>query len=235
MYNTDLPRRADLPTSAQLMKSSLIALASASVILTIIVLPSEYAIDPTGIGRMLGLTQMGEIKAQLSEEASQDRAQSAAAPQVDGDIQTRLDRIEQKLDQLTVAPVPADRLAALIVEPELQAPTQPEAPAAPLWRDEVSFSLVPGEGAEIKLAMDKSAQAEFYWTANGAIVNYDTHGDGGGNAISYEKGRGVPEQEGTLTAAFTGNHGWFWRNRTNGDVTVTLRTRGEYRDIKRLK
>lgn len=66
------------------------------------------------------------------------------------------------------------------------------------------------------------------------VLNYDTHGDGGGQSVSYEQGRGVPEQERELDAAFTGNHGWFWRNRTNADVTVTLRTTGAYSEMKRV-
>ncbi|MHA6688251.1 hypothetical protein ACX3P0_22145 [Mesorhizobium sp. A556] len=51
---------------------------------------------------------------------------------------------------------------------------------------------------------------------------------------SYERGRGVAEDEGVLEAAFDGNHGWFWRNRTDADVTVTLKTTGAYKDIKRM-
>lgn len=44
--------------------------------------------------------------------------------------------------------------------------------------DEMSVTLAPGEGAEIKLVMVKGAQASYAWTANGAVVNFDTHGDG---------------------------------------------------------
>jgi hypothetical protein len=32
-------------------------------------MPAEYAIDPTGIGKVLGLTKMGEIKQSLAEES----------------------------------------------------------------------------------------------------------------------------------------------------------------------
>ena len=63
--------------------------------------------------------------------------------------------------------------------------------------------------------------------------SYDTHGDGFGRSISYVKGRGVPADEGELVAAFTGNHGWFWRNRGDAPVTVVLRTGGQYSEIKR--
>lgn len=41
------------------------------------------------------------------------------------------------------------------------------------------------------------------------MVNFDLHGDGSGENISYEQGRAVPEAAVTLNAAFTGNHGWF--------------------------
>jgi hypothetical protein len=45
----------------------------------------------------------------------------------------------------------------------------------------------------------------------------------------------VTSDEGVLEAAFTGHHGWYWRNRGQANVKVTLRTRGDYADIKRMK
>ena len=78
MYNIAKPTPDDLPTSKQLLRSTLIALVIAIAILFTVVLPSEYAIDPTGIGRMLGLTEMGEIKTQLAEEAAIDASMDAA-------------------------------------------------------------------------------------------------------------------------------------------------------------
>lgn len=243
MYNTDLPRRAELPTSAQLKRSTWIASITASAILAFVVLPSEYAVDPTGVGRMLGLTQMGEIKIQLAQEAAQDAA--AAANAGNTELAARLDRIEATLQGFAARPVVStptgdsvvERIEAQPVEEQEAIPdAQQEQAAAPTseWRDEVSFTLAPGEGVEVKLVMEQGAQAHFHWTANGAVVNYDTHGDGGGNSVSYEKGRSVGEQDGVLEAAFTGNHGWFWRNRTAEPVTLTLRTRGAYSELKRM-
>src|SRR3989344_3800089 len=78
MYNVTKPTLDDLPTSKQLLRSTLIALVAAFAILIAIVLPSEYGIDPTGIGRVLGLSEMGEIKTQLAEEAAADAARDAA-------------------------------------------------------------------------------------------------------------------------------------------------------------
>ena len=62
MYNSEIPSRADLPSNKQLVRSTLIALVAAVAVLITVVLPAEYAIDPTGAGRLLGLTEMGEIK-----------------------------------------------------------------------------------------------------------------------------------------------------------------------------
>jgi hypothetical protein len=67
---------------------------------------------------------------------------------------------------------------------------------------------------------------------------HDTHGEPHSNpnaTTSYSKGPGVEKDEGTLTAAFDGSHGWFWRNRTDKPITVTLKTQGDYAEIKRMK
>ncbi|MBN8955823.1 MAG: hypothetical protein J0H17_04410 [Rhizobiales bacterium] len=240
MYNTDLPSRADLPTSAQLKRSSWIAGLTASAILAFVVLPSEYAVDPTGIGRVLGLTQMGAIKMQLAQEAAQDAAAAGGNPELTARL-VRIETVLQGLASRAPAPTPpaGDPVAAVVEGRPLEVrPTAPEAQRQPAasseWRDEVSFTLPPGQGVEVKLVMEQGAQARFHWTANGAVVNYDTHGDGGGRKVSYEQGRGVPEKDGILEAAFTGNHGWFWRNRTNSNVTITLRTTGAYSEMKRM-
>jgi hypothetical protein len=60
-------------SAQRLLRSTVIAAVVAAVILVVAVLPAEYAVDPTGIGRVLGLTQMGEIKMQIArEEAAHD-------------------------------------------------------------------------------------------------------------------------------------------------------------------
>ncbi|MFN3018346.1 hypothetical protein ACK1CN_20550 [Vibrio coralliilyticus] len=49
-----------------------------------------------------------------------------------------------------------------------------------------------------------------------------------------EKGRGVPDDQGELEAAFTGNHGWFFRNHNDKTVMVILKTNGDYAGMKRV-
>ena len=220
MYNSDTPSRAELPSSRQLARSTILAAISALVLLIAVVLPAEYGIDPTGIGRVLRMTEMGNIKKQLAAEAAADAALAAPSP--------------------TAGTTP-ELPPAGAVEPPTKAavaaaPKEPAKPAAPKidWRDEMPVTLKPGEGTEIKLKMVQGAKAQYSWIVEGGEVNFDAHGDAPSKSISYEKGRGISSKEGVLEAAFTGNHGWYWRNRGKSDVKVILRTRGDYTDIKKV-
>lgn len=225
MYNTDLPTRAELPSTGKLLRSTLLAAVIAIALLITVVLPAEYAIDPTGAGRLLGLTEMGEIKTQLAEEAELDQANGEAAA-MQASQPPAADITDQEVVQAEASVALADALAA----EEASSQATEEAAA---WSDEVSFTLTPGEGTEYKLTMEEGAVATYAWASDGGPLNFDTHGDGNGNSISYEKGRGVPEDEGELEAAFTGNHGWFFRNRNDNDVTVVLRVGGDYGELNK--
>lgn len=217
MYNNDLPKRSDLPSSKQLLRSTLIAAVVACVLLATVVLPSEYGIDPTGIGRVLGLTKMGEIKTQLAQEAEQDRLATQQSSPV------------AQTPQIATQPATSSSSDASAVTSAT--PSAIEGSRA----DEMSITLQPGEGAEIKLLMLKGGIANYEWTTTGGPVNHETHGDGPGGANhSFSKGKQVERDAGTLTAPFNGQHGWFWRNRTQSIVTIKLSTKGQYQNIKRL-
>ncbi len=214
----------EAPGARRLLRSTAIAAAAAAALLVGVVLPAEYGIDPLGLGDVLGLTEMGEIKVQLAKEAEADAAPQSRGPSsvpTTVDAQ-RLDAIEARLEEIY----------ALLAWSQPAATQRPQADAA-LWRDEVSIVLTPGQGVEYKLVMEEGAKAAFEWTANGGALNFDTHGDAPGTSISYEKGRGAPADKGSLIAAFTGSHGWFFRNRMDADVKLTLRTRGDYSELKR--
>jgi hypothetical protein len=53
-----------LPSNRSLVKASLIALAIAGALLVGAILPAEYGIDPTGVGKALGLTALHATGAQ---------------------------------------------------------------------------------------------------------------------------------------------------------------------------
>ena len=220
MHQLHKPGLDDLPTTRKLLRSTIIALIVAIAILLTIVLPAEYAIDPTGIGRTLGLNEMGEVKAQLAEEAAADAAMEMALAM-----------------QMARAVAPQDTLnSEADAQPALSVAQPAELPLTKdhvVWRDEMRVVLQPGQGTEVKLSMKAGEQAQFSWFAEGGVVNFDTHGNGVGQSISYEKGRGVAADEGVIEAAFDGSHGWFWRNRDTVEVTVVVRARGQYGQMKR--
>jgi len=230
MYNTDIPNREALPSTAKLIRSTIIAAIVALVLLVTVVMPAEYALDPTGAGQLLGLTEMGEIKEQLAEEAAADAAAEMVA------VQSSADQKTQEVSAPVVAeaidePAPSPEIETASAEPE---PATEQEVAKPQWQDEVRVVLTPGQGTEFKLTMEEGAVARFSWVSEGGPINYDTHGNGSGQSISYEKGRGVPEDEGELEAAFTGDHGWFFRNRNDNEITLVLRTGGDYGQLKKV-
>lgn len=197
-----------LPSARQLLQSTAIAAAVAALLLVTIVLPAAYGVDPTGVGRVLGLKEMGETKAALAKDEA-----GPAAERVDA-----------------ASPAPSTPTATAV------AATLPAAAADAGKSDVTEVMLSPNEGKESKLAMRKGARVTFSWASTGGGVNYDTHGDSPTLKYhGYGKGSGAKSDEGVLTAAFEGQHGWFWRNRTTEPVTVTLRTRGDYQELKRMQ
>ena len=216
MFNAEKPSLDELPSSRQLLRSTAIAAASAVAILVTVVLPAEYDIDPTGIGGVLGLAEMGEIKTQLAAEAEADRLMELEAQQ-------EALRSQQESSLLN------DFLGIFVGAAHAQ-----EVTAEPVeeWRDEITFTLAPGDTAEWKLVMEEGQVAEFVMLVKGGRVNFDLHGHGSGQSETYEKGRGSTGAEGEIKASFAGEHGWFWRNRDDEDVTVTVKVRGEYAEFK---
>lgn len=213
MFNSPLPSANELPSSRQLLRSTAIAIGVACALLVTVVMPSEYAVDPTGVGRVLGLTQMGELKIALEKEALADANATRVAE--------------------TVAPV-------VPVAPPVETASvaaQPAEPAAEsIKTNTMSVTLKPGEGTEIKLHVRKNAKVSYEWTTEGGPVNYDTHGEPyngkKGYFHSYSKGKQVTEDKGEFTAIFDGTHGWFWRNRGDQMVTVSLKTSGDYLSVQ---
>ena len=103
--------------------------------------------------------------------------------------------------------------------------------------DEMTLTLKPGEGAEIKATMTRGGSYVFSWMVEGGTVEFDMHGehtDGSGGEASYAKGEEASSGHGTFHAPFDGRHGWFWQNLTWEPVTVKLKTSGFYTRIEKL-
>ena len=101
----------------------------------------------------------------------------------------------------------------------------------PFQTETVDFKVPPHEFMEYKYRLDQGQALLYSWTAT-AAVNCELHAepDGGprGYAQSYEKRPSTNQASGTLTAPFTGIHGWYWENSGDQEITVTLKTAGFY-------
>lgn len=187
----------DLPSVSRLIKSTIAALILAAIVLVTAVLPGEYGIDPTGIGNILGLTKMGQIKMSLAKEAALEEQNAVVAG------------VENKQK-----------------EPEIIKPTTYKS-------DSITVSLKPDEGREVKVTMLKGAKVKYRWVTSNDRANFDVHGDSKKLNIkyfNYSKGSSETD-EGLLEAEFDGSHGWFWRNRSGKNMTITLEVEGEFSEM----
>jgi hypothetical protein len=205
MNNTNIPSSDDVPTMGKLIKSTILAICIAAIILVTAVLPAEYGVDPTGIGEIIGLVRMGEIKASLAQETAIEKKTL-----VEGDSNFHEKQNTEVASVKTVSDKEADYRS-----------------------DKIAVTLEPNEGKEIKLTMTKGSTVDYKWYTDGGKANFDSHADSKKLEIeyhNYQKGQ-LEESEGDLEAAFDGNHGWFWRNRTSETMIVTLEVNGNYTDV----
>jgi hypothetical protein len=225
MYNSNIPSDRELPSTAKLVKSTILAAIGATFLLVGVVMPAEYGIDPIGVGKMTGLQKMGEIKMSLAKEA---QAEEMAKQQA---IVTTP---QQAIPEPVVQQVAEQEI---ISAAETQQNAAPIADAPAIRQDTTTLTLQPNEGNEIKVNLKKGEIVKFIWSSDAGKANFDVHADSKELKIDYHgygKGSSTRE-EGTIEAAFDGSHGWFWRNRSDEPLTITLQTEGPYTNIKRVK
>ena len=184
-----------------LARGVLIALAGASVILTVAVLPAEYGIDPTGAGKALGLTALHKPVA---------NAASAAGPAPKGSTVSAPGEVRA----LTIA---ARQSVAY------RADTQ-EVTLAPGKGLEVKTHLA--KGATLIYSWKTTNGERLNHDFHGEPVNARNH-----EFESFIEEKNVNQSSGSLIAPFTGVHGWYWMNKTAAPVTVVLHASGFYTDI----
>jgi hypothetical protein len=82
---------------------------------------------------------------------------------------------------------------------------------------------------EFKYALDEGAAMLYEWTASDE-VGFDFHTEPASNpdaSESFAKGEAAAGR-GTYVAPHAGIHGWYWKNNTDHDVTITLTSAGFY-------
>lgn len=191
----------DLPSVRVLAWLSVAAVLVVAFLGVAVVMPAETDRDPTGLGRMIGLSEMGRVKVALTREAAAD---SGASPVIAAQLQRAANSV-----------------------------------SGSRWRDSITVTLQPSQGIEVKMTMRASDKAFYAWTTDGGDVYFNMHGEPPNAPKDYAAhryGKGTSSaDEGELVAAFDGVHGWFWRNRTEQPVKITLKTGGEYLVLKEMK
>ena len=212
---TSTPPSSPAPSPTSLLRSTIIAAAIAALLLVAFVLPAEYGVDVTGVGRVLGLTQMGLIKRDLArQEAAADSAIVAAA--AGSGAQSR-----------NAGTQTATRNES----------SRDTAGVASTHRDSMLIVLRPTQRLEVKLAMRKDQRASYSWQVDTGTVYFNLHGEGptapGDSAHSYAKGT-MRAASGDIVALFDGVHGWLWYNRSDREIRVQLTAWGEFQELKRM-
>lgn len=128
--------------------------------------------------------------------------------------------------------------ASLAVEaPPIASPASSEATSGARTA-EVRLTLSPNDGTEVKATMRAGEAFDYEWSTDGAEVRFELHGEEAGapgdEFTSYEKGT-AKGGVGKFQAPFDGTHGWYWRNRTDAPVTITVRARGAYSSFEQKK
>lgn len=199
-------RGANAVSRKELLHGSTVAAFVATVILFGVVLPAEYGIDPTGVGKHLGLIALYNPG-------------PAIAPGGGPVLPTT---------------VPAGSKVAARGEQRGVAIASKQ--VLPYRSDTMEIVLAAQKGGEVKTHLAKDATLIYSWkTKGGEPVNHYFHGEpvgaGNGEFEVFIVEKGVSESRGALIAPFTGIHGWYWKNKTNLPITVVLTASGFYRDI----
>lgn len=122
-------------------------------------------------------------------------------------------------------------VATVLADPSKQ--TIAKAPA--LRSDTMTITLAPHSGQEVKAHMQAGDSFVFAWESDGGPVKVDMHGEkanaGDDEFTSYWEEKQLSEARGAFTAPFEGTHGWYWRNKGEVPVKVTVKTTGFYKDL----
>ena len=207
MPESGAPAGFEPPSGKRIAISALIACIVAGVILVTAVLPAEYGVDPTGLGRALGFTEL-----------SGEPVRTIEITDVIGGNETVRELEIPDFGEPVPLPNPA------IHQAEDGAP-----------RSDRIVVTIPAEGeTEIKMLLRTSKAIQYTWSADRGMIYSDFHGHnpefGDEFWVRYMEHQEGAGQSGSLVAPFDGEHGWYWLNFNEFPVTVTLDISGYYDD-----
>jgi hypothetical protein len=197
------------PSGQRIAVSVGVALIVAAIVLVVAVLPAEYGIDPTGLGRAMGLTELNAPASRTIEVR---------------DVLGGNERVREVEIPAFNEPVPLPNPAVHQVEER------------PIQTRTLTLTLEEGQQTEIKTVLKASKVIVYHWETDGGLVYTDLHGHdpaaGQEFFVRYrEDQEGATQATGSLVAPFDGEHGWYWLNIHDGPVKITLTVTGFFDDI----
>ena len=98
-------------------------------------------------------------------------------------------------------------------------------------QDLVEVIVPAGKGVEYKFQLSQFHKMTYKWHTDGANLYLDLHGEPAGDTTGYYESYTIAtakEMSGQFNAPFDGIHGWYWKNKSDEDIKVTLTTEGQY-------
>lgn len=187
----------------------------AGALLVAFVLPAEYGIDPTGIGKLTGVSAL----AQDAPAASKDFGQSLSF------------NVEEY--DLTAEQINRSIRGLLNLEDH------------PFKSETIVLELEDLGEMEHKFILSQDTALLYSWkllNAKGEGVYYEFHGHPStedapnypdGFEQAYSKGEGTG-QSGSFIAPFPGYHGWYFMNLEEGPIQIELTVSGYYDEHKEM-
>ena len=207
--NDNSPISATEPTSARrLIIGSITAAVVAVLLLLTVVLPAQYGIDPTGIGRLTGLTSLSNAGSQTFE----------ITDIIGGNEVIRTVEIPDA-GEPTPLPNPA-------VFQQGDGPPRSET---------LEISIGAFEETEVKAVLNEGKMIVFSWEVSQGDIYSDYHGHdpslGSEFWVRYREQMEGSNGEGALVAPCGGEHGWYWLNYNEFPVVVTLKVTGYFENL----
>ena len=208
-------------STSQIKKATLIALISAFIIAIIAVLPAQYGKDFTGMGKVLGFSRLyqnhDEAAAKLAEKTVSTTANTT--------------------------PVKILTLKNVGSKPDAVKPSEANNPAPKKQydsrKDSTKITIPAGKGLEYKIKVLKHGQVKYAWHTNDGVLFVDFHGDVKTEMkdVKYYESFAVANSNnmaGSFIAPYEGKHGWYFKNKTDKDIEVSISMDGEYALLKMI-
>lgn len=195
----------------QILTATFIALILGGVLFVAAVLPAEYGVDPLGTGKMLGFSRLYQPAA------------AADGPMIAAGHPTAFPILKkEELGSDPTVPMPKE------------AQNPPPANQYAERQDSVTVRIAAGKGIEYKVKVLKYGSLQYEWVTDQGVLYADFHGE--------VKEATKPKEEfylsytiaysnnmiGTFLAPYEGRHGWYFKNKSDKDIVVSLRLSGQY-------